>query len=396
LNRYGKGLTEIKIQNWPIPTSIKEEHLGQWQIKIDFSDEIQRLHDEKPNENQILRRYFFVEYIERIEYPLIAGERIYQIPVSVSSSDLVSSSIEPKKPVIAEEIETIDEDILIAPEPVTTIRGIGKAYANRLVSIKVFTVEDFWNYSDRVHLAEVMRISDTRVEKMLNDAQILLSEKADLLARSEIELTEEFVPDDLSTVDGISKSALLRLKKIGIKSKTDLLDFPDLDLLRTTCKVTKSQFKSIMASIGRILEPEKVKKPVKLSPYDELVIEVKGIGSVTMKKLNSVGVITVKDLLNSSYSVVKPVTTIKTYNKWIKNASLYVGVEKPEVEIDVDEGTSSVTLISLPGIGMKTLSKLNNNNIHTIEDLKTYSDKNGLRKILRMSELRFTKFMNSL
>ena len=397
LNRYGKGLTNIKIKNWPIPTSIREEHLGKWQVKVDFSEKIQKLHDKKPAENLILSQYFFVEYIERIEYPLIGGERIYQIPVFASSpSELVPSSIDFEEPVISEEIKTIDEAVLISSDPVTAIRGIGKAYANRLASIKVYSVSDFWNYSDRIHLAEIMRISDTRIEKMLNDAEIILSEKADLLARSELERTDEYVPDDLSSIDGISKDAISKLEKIGIQSKTDLLDYKDLDLLKTTLKVTKNQFKLIMTSVGRILEPERVKKPVKLSPHDELVIKVKGIGVVTSKKLNSVGVITVGDLINSSFSGVKTVTTYKTYQKWIKNASLYAGIEKPDIKQEKEKETSSDALIALPGIGVKTQSKLNSIEIYTIEDLKVYSDKDGLRKILRMSESRFIKFMDSL
>ncbi|MHA2175290.1 MAG: helix-hairpin-helix domain-containing protein [Candidatus Hodarchaeales archaeon] len=392
LNRYGKSLSDIMVTNWPIPTTIRDEHLGKWQVKVDFSDIVQKQPRQESKYLDSLNQFFFVEHTGRFEFPLIGGERIFEIPTIVTSPSPVV------EPGITAEIEPIIEEaeLRVSSDPVTTIRGIGKAYSNRLVAIKVYTVSDFWNYSDRIHLAEIMRISDTRVEKMLNDAEIILSERMEMERRSEIDLVNEFFPNDLSTVDGIGAKEISRLKKVGIESKTDLLDFTDLNLIKNALKVNKTQFKSIMSSIGRILEPEEVKKPLKLSPYDELVIEVKGIGPVTAKKLGSVGVITVRNLIDSSYSDVQSVTTINSYKKWIKNASLYVGVEKQDIIIDIDEHPSSESLIDLPGVGVKTVSKLNNIDIHSIEDLKSYTDHERLRKILRMSEARFTKFMKSL
>ena len=35
LNRYGRGLAKISLENWPVPLNIREDHFGIWFVKID-------------------------------------------------------------------------------------------------------------------------------------------------------------------------------------------------------------------------------------------------------------------------------------------------------------------------------------------------------------------------
>jgi nucleotidyltransferase/DNA polymerase involved in DNA repair len=90
------------------------------------------------------------------------------------------------------------------------------------------------------------------------------------------------------------------------------------------------------------------------------------------------------------------ITSEKTYQKWMRNASHYVGVpltEDSEVQFVVE---SPSELLALPGIGLKTVEKLNVLNIFTLNDLISFEEPEILRKVLRMSESRFTAFIKKI
>jgi predicted flap endonuclease-1-like 5' DNA nuclease len=241
-----------------------------------------------------------------------------------------------------------------------------------------------------------MRISDTRVMKMLQEAEIILSEEADEVTRIETEKLEDYIPDDLSTVYGIDQKSIKILASIGIKSKTELLNYEDITLVRKKLRISDEKMRKIFSSVGRIIEPEKVRKPISLAPLEEDVTKVKGIGVVTARKLNSVGIKTIQKLLDSKYEDVQNLTTFKTYSKWINNAAAFtdtsVSIEPPEV---VEEEVSH-ELLGIKGIGKKTIEKLSRIEVFTKNDLILYSDQEQLRKILRMSSTRFDLFLKTL
>ena len=43
MNRYGTGLTDIVVDNWPIPVSIRDDHLGIWQVKVDGMNSVKEV-----------------------------------------------------------------------------------------------------------------------------------------------------------------------------------------------------------------------------------------------------------------------------------------------------------------------------------------------------------------
>ncbi|PWI48305.1 hypothetical protein CEE45_07575 [Candidatus Heimdallarchaeota archaeon B3_Heim] len=403
MNRYGIGLTDIVVDNWPIPVSIRDDHLGIWQVKVDGMNSVKEVRSlgEEGQKGISFSQIFFVEKTERVEYPLLGGDIIYQLPEIlpiveeeiIGISDPVVSVVALKEEKV--EIPTPTSDFK-AEIPITEVRGIGKTYTGRLAQIKVITVSDLWNYRDRINLAEIMRINDKRLEKMLQDAELLLSEKADEVSRIEVEKELEFVPDDLRMVKGITTSHINQLKRIGVKSKTNLLDFQDITLLKGTLRVSTTELSKMLASIGRIIEPESVRKQEPVKPLDQPVTVLKGIGKVTAGKLQSVGILTVQDLLNSSVEDLGGFATKKTYHKWKQNASHYAQFPlTDDSEVD-DKSKIPDELLSLPGIGPKTVGKLHTLKIFTLLDLIVFEESERLRKVLRMSESRFTAFMEKL
>jgi predicted flap endonuclease-1-like 5' DNA nuclease len=400
LNRYGRGLDDIFVYDWPIPASIRSEHLGVWQIRVDrLSKNKEKLH--KRLEETIATQIFFVEEVERVEFPLLEGREVPLIPIEIVIPEVeITTTGEAVLDAIPTDYRSVVDDgteINIGQTPVTTIRGIGQTYAARLAKIKVYSVSDFWYYKDRIYLAEVMKVSDQRLTKILQDAEIILSEEADQISRVEVEKLEEFVPDDLTTVYGINTKLIKKLASIGINSKTDLLDYEDLVKLRKTLKVSHDEMKKILASVGRIIEPEKVRKPISLEPREENVTKVKGIGVVTARKLSTVDIVTVGDLLESKFSTVEKVTTEKTYMKWMQSAADFADVSveiTPSIDVLKEEIINE--LLEIRGIGPKTVEKLNSLGITTKKQLVDFEDQEKVRKALRMSLNRFRSFIKSL
>ncbi len=398
LNRYGRGLSKITIDNWPVPLNIRDDHFGIWFVKV---DDISNRLGESNRIVGVMKQVFFVEKETRIEIPVKSEIEI----IEEQERPIISDEISGEVTSIPTSIEQTTGEVLmtvvgertsIVNYPVTDIRGIGKTYAERLKKIQVELVSDFWYYKDRISLAEIMRINDKRLEKMLIEAEIILSEEADRKISIELEKSEEIVPDDLTNIKGLDTETIEKLRVIGVKNKSDLLNFEDIPLLETTVNVSREVFRSMLASVGKILEPDDVRKPIPVEVSNQSVMSVKGIGKVTAKKLNSVGVLTVQHLIESNFEVVKEVANIKQYKKWVKNASnLFEKPDKIKIVRKLQKPLVN-DLLSLPGIGPKTSEKLNALNINTRDDLIEFEDQKHLRKILRMSAVRFDVFMKSM
>lgn len=398
LNRYGGGLSKVTVENWPVPSNIRDDHFGIWFVKI---DDISNRLGENDNILGIMKQIFFVEKDTRIEIPVISEMEVIEEPdipvISDSVSDVVTSMQE-RVELSTGEVSVSDEEKipLISYSPVTDVRGIGKTYAERLEKIQIESVSDFWYYQDRISIAEIMRINDKRLEKMLREAEIILSEEADRKISIELEKSEEIVPDDLKSVKGLDTKTIKKLEALGVKNKSDLLNFEDISILRITIDTSGKEFGSILASVGKIIDPDEVVKPIPIKVANQSVTSVKGIGQVTAKKLNSVGILTVQHLIESNFEEMKEVATEKQFEKWINNASDLL--EKPDkIKLQSErQKTTDIDLLSLPGIGPKTLEKLSSVNIHTKSDLIEFVDQEKLRKILRMSVTRFNAFMKSM
>ena len=69
LNRYGTGLTDILLNNWPIPTSIRDDHLGIWQVKVDHIKNARQTQkfNEKTENTISFSQIFFVEKNKKVE-----------------------------------------------------------------------------------------------------------------------------------------------------------------------------------------------------------------------------------------------------------------------------------------------------------------------------------------
>ncbi|MHA1237278.1 MAG: helix-hairpin-helix domain-containing protein [Candidatus Hodarchaeales archaeon] len=392
LNRYGRGMAKITVENWPVPLNIREDHFGIWFVKI---DDISNRLGESNSIVGIMKQIFFVEKDTRIDIPVISEREVIEKREIAIKSDSLSEEVTSEQEIIEPSVLK-EERPLIVDCPVTDIRGIGKSYAERLKKIQVESVSDFWNYQDRISLAEIMRISDKRLEKMIQEAEIILSEEADGIISIELEKSEEIVPDDLTSVGMLGVKTIRKLEAIGVKNKSDLLNFEDISILRTTINTSSEDFRSILASVGKIIEPDDVRKPIPVEVSDQPVTSVKGIGQVTARKLNSVRILTVKQLIESNFDMMKEISTKKQYQKWDKNASSLLKIPvKIEIQSELHETTVN-KLLSLPGIGPKTLEKLNALNISTKADLSQFEDQEILRKTLRMSAVRFNAFIKSI
>ena len=275
----------------------------------------------------------------------------------------------PDIPVMEPSIEvSTDRPAFVSKTPVTAIKGIGKTYADRLSKIQILSISDFWYYPNRVSLAENMRVTDSRLFRMLQDAEILLSQEAEVDALPPDEKIE-IVPDDLLSIDGIGSKTVEKLVKLGIKSKSDLMDYDDLETLRKTLRISRGRLGTMLASVGRILAPADVIEPKPVDPLTQAVTSVKGIGVKTAQRLGQRGIMSVQDLLDSSFSALKGVASETSYNKWKHNAAILVG-RKPDVSIAPAKVPKKVEdLTSIPGVGPKTAQRLNAAGVLTIADL---------------------------
>jgi predicted flap endonuclease-1-like 5' DNA nuclease len=412
LNRYGKGSEDGIILEWPIPPTLKSEHLGIWHIQI----------EDYRNDQLLLRSVFFVEQQQRIEAPMLpSGPAIlglserWVVTPAIEAEEILSTYEEPIR--IATENEAISdiafsygseasisermmaEQDLISQTPVIVIKGLGKTYANRLDKIKVYTVYQFFNYSDRVELAEIMRVSDTKLEKMLNEAELLIKQEISKPSISPESMVSVGPPlgADLLDLSGIGVKSVEKLAKLGIKSRSDLIDYEDIETLRKTLRMSQSRLMKLLTSIGRVIPVPEISEIIPKDPFNQPVINIRGIGAKTADKLRLRGILTVKNLLDSSYSSFKTITGEKTYLKWKQNAEIFTGQKLESLTIHFEPTTTSTDdLIRIPGIGIRSVAKLSNLGITSISDLISFEDVETLRKTLRMSLPRLQKLLTSL
>lgn len=296
LNRYGKGSEAGFEIDWPIPRTIRNEHLGPWQVQI-------------KTEAGISGQTFYVEHKERIEPPLLhSGPSI----LGLLEPEVIPVTLEEPGPIIEEVIAI--EEVVETVTPVTVIKGIGKIYAERLTKISVITVSDFWNYTDRVHLAEIMRVTDNKLSRMLHEAEIILNKEPEGPPSEQVALA------NLQSLRGIGPKTVEKLATLGIKSISDLVAFEDIDTLRKTLRMSVERVSKLLSSAGKVTVPSLAVEPEIIDPRSQSVTQVKGIGPKTAQKLAKRGILTVQDLLDSSFSSIKGLNTEKTYNKWKQNA----------------------------------------------------------------------------
>lgn len=359
LNRYGKGSDEGIVLDWPIPRTIRDEHLGVWRIQVEV-------------DTGSFGQHFYVEHKERIEPPMLFA--------AASHLEVIEEhGITP-----TEYVTPIPKErILISETPVTAIKGLGKTYTARLVKIRVFIISEFLDYPERVSLAEVMRVSDTKLHHMLQDAEFLISKEIERPFTPDVTI----VPDDLLSISGIGPKSVERLAKLGISSRSDLVNFDDLEGLRKTLRMSMFRLTKVLTSIGKSVVFPEVIEPEVLDPLGHPVTSIKGVGTKTAQRLNQRGIITVQDLLNSFFALFKDSTSENTYNKWKNNALIFIG-QKPKVAIPSTQiPTEGAQLTSVPGVGLKTAQRLNAVGVLTLNDLVEF-DLEELAKNTRVSKKR--------
>ncbi|MFX0206514.1 MAG: helix-hairpin-helix domain-containing protein, partial [Candidatus Hodarchaeota archaeon] len=241
---------------------------------------------------------------------------------------------------------------------------------------------------DRISLAEAMRISDTKLHNMLQDAKFLVSKEIERPLTSDEDTN---LPEDLLSVRGIGPKSIDRLAKLGIFSRADLVSFEDLEILRKTLRMSISRLINVLESVGKTADFPEVKEPEVLDPLVHRVTSIKGIGAKTAQKLKQRGIITVQNLLNSSYEQFKDSTSEKTYNKWKRNAAIFAGQKIETLSPLSRVSTEEVSLISIKGIGAKTAKQLNSVGIMTLKDL-VKSDLEDLTEKIRISKQRLANW----
>ena len=381
LNRYGKGSTEIIVLDWPIPTTIRTEHLGVWQVCV--SDKI--------DEKYLFSQFFFVEHRLRSEFPLLKGEEILQLPerkaeIQIPVQEEILVPQDERIPSISE-IEPQIEEVFVSKIPVTEIRGIGKTYADRLAKISIYILSEFWYYPNREHLAETMRVTDKRLSLILQDAEILLSQEAETAGLPPKEEIAEVIPDDLLTISGISQTSVERLTKLGVMSKSDLLDYEDIETLRKALRMSLPKLEKILASIGRILSPVEVTEAQHFDPSSQPVINVKGVGPKAFQKLGQNGIVSVQDLLNADFSKLSGIPET-SFNRWKKNAAILAGQQQKEIPPITKKSADISELTSIQGIGVKTAEKLKDAGVTTVFELSNYSNLDELSEKTKLAKKR--------
>jgi nucleotidyltransferase/DNA polymerase involved in DNA repair len=352
LNRYGKGSDRGISLDWLIPTTIRPKHLGTWYIQV----------KEYPANKLISKSLFYVEHQQRIEAPMLhSGPVVLGLPDSVT------------KPIPIEQ----EADIHI---PVTAVKGLGKTYAARLITIEIVSVYQFFHYPNRVKLAETMRVTDKKLDQMFEYADNLLKQEIKLPVVSK-KIIVETDSSELLAIPGIGPKSVEKLAKLGIYTKNDFSEYKDLDIVRKTLRMSVIRFNKLLSIIGRepIIDKFEISPDLLIHP----VISIKGIGIKTAEKLSSKGIKTVNDLLNSSFSALEDITSEITYQKWIKSVKSYT-VKDEKVKRVIKKITEN-ELLQIPGIGPKSVDKLRKLGIKTQEDLLDYEDLEKLRKTLRMS-----------
>lgn len=363
LNRYGKGTDKGIDLSWPVPRTIRAEHFGIWKIQIDA-------------DTGSFGQIFYVEHFERIELPMLYAAP--SIAESIGEYTIPGVVEEEMTPIYHESSlqdiigpEQISK-VLVKPinmnmTPVTAIKGIGKTYVERLVKIQVYSISDFWGYEDRVTLAEIMRVNDAKLSRMLLDAENLLYQEAETITVT-TDKQVGIVTDDLLSINGIGPKSVEKLARLGVTSISDLMEFEDIEILRKTLRLSVARLSKVLTSIGKSIVPTEVIQSEILDPLVQSVTNVRGIGTKTSEKLSQRGILTVQDLLNSSFTSLQDLAGSATLNRWKQNAASYAGQQSDEI-ISLDKTPPKLfELISISGVGLKTTQKLNSVGISTLSD----------------------------
>ncbi|MHA2296603.1 MAG: helix-hairpin-helix domain-containing protein [Candidatus Hodarchaeales archaeon] len=366
LNRYGKGSKEGIELDWPIPKSIREDHFGIWQIKVE-------------SDTGTFSQIFHVELIERTVTSMLAGTRMLALPESslsvptevgeklltTSREVAIASPSNEKEPVPS--IIDISQVFYDSQLPVIEVKGIGKTFAERLEQYEIHTVLEFYNYPDRTYLGEIMRISDSKLSRMLDNAKIVLNQQVSVTRSQEVPEKSASKTSDLLDLPGIGPKTVRKLEELGISAIADLLVFEDRETLRKTLRMSQPRFERFLTSHEKPLVPASILTTRTIDPLTQPVIKIKGIGAKTAEKLTRVGILTVNNLLESVYTDLKGVTSESTFKKWKdyadKLANQPLGNKGLAIKASKDHDITSIA-----GIGIKTAERLEKAGVKSITD----------------------------
>ncbi|MHA1167026.1 MAG: helix-hairpin-helix domain-containing protein [Candidatus Hodarchaeales archaeon] len=381
LNRYGKGSEEGITLDWPIPR-IREVHHGTWQVKVE-SDTV------------TFNEHFFV-------YP----HELSILPMLPAGPDVVDAVPEEETILPAKEAIPVHEEVgereVTEELLVTAIKGIGKTFANRLANYDIHTVIEFVNYPDRTYLGEIMRISDSRLEKMIDNGRSLL-EKGTVKEKM-VEITEpamiiETAPQtiespemDLVAIPGIGPKTASRLARYDIRTVSGFVNFSDRTYLGEIMRISDTRLAKMLEKARRMLGEEGMIEPGiqdipgtipdTVEASINSLLDTPGIGPKTINKLTMLGINSPEDLVRykDAETLRKTLRMSKQrFNEFIstlqvakrdsyeqKSDDHAVGGDEPD---NVNGRESLLTLNNIKGVGPKTVDKLNTVGIHSLDDL---------------------------
>ena len=257
------------------------------------------------------------------------------------------------------------------------IKGMNRAYANKLVNFGITSVEDLSNEKADI-LSQDLKISDKIITVWI-EAAMHLTGKPVPVKKKPVKKKEPEVPP---------KEELKEVKK------------------KAPAKPKKQKPKE--AKKKEAVKPEK-EKPKEEKKKALTLLDLEGIGKADLKKFTDLGITKIENLIDEDPMELASITGINITNitQWIGDAREYLGLpreqEKPkEVEPEgapaepeaETEKDPLQEILKLDGVGKKTAEKL------IAADLKTYEeiadcDPKEVSKKTKISERTLNKIIAS-
>lgn len=212
------------------------------------------------------------------------------------------------------------------------ISGIGVATANKLNAAGIGSISDLIAASEQIsHLAQQTRISPKRISKWITLARAMAGGPGVVPSLQLSASKKEPASLDLQDLRGVGVVTAKKLASAGITNLEELI--ASHSTLQETAQKTglapsrlSRWIQEASAKLGKeapaVEIPKTLKKPLKKAGLRA----VKGIGPATVRKLQSAGIETISQLIESQTSIeqisAETAISINRLNQFIKNALL--------------------------------------------------------------------------
>ncbi len=191
--------------------------------------------------------------------------------------------------------------------PVIELKGIGRTYETRLNRAGIFTTSQLIKYSPE-KLAEITNARISRCKEWISQAkQIENEDRHPLRERTKSTLSTSNESISIEKVKGIGPTYARRLRSVGINTVGDLIKM-EPEQIKEITKAPISRIHQWVTYSKQLLESKDITRKSDLDEQEDTdeLIQIKGIGPITAKKLLNKGISSIRDLVLIDIEEIKP------------------------------------------------------------------------------------------